>query len=219
MCCLRFVSIILIKSQVGYLLLSFGPVFYSSILLSPKSRTIKVNWIVIWHDENYSVFWLHTTVCMSTRLFSTITFWCTCSSLSPFDDYTTDDSIETPTLLSLSSTCASTFFQNQCFLQINAISSMGTPLVSGKKRETKMVMTVIQPAKNRNIPNLSEQRRERKACAIMKVNKRFTATVMLCPADRISKGNISLGIVHPSGPQDHPNATTKRQITTTTNIE
>ena len=73
-----------------------------------------------------------------------------------------------------------------------------------------MVMMVIQPAKKRKIPNLNEQRRARKAEAIMKVKKRFTATVMPCPADRISNGNISLGTVYPSRPHDHPNATTNR---------
>lgn len=96
---------------------------------------------------------------------------------------------------------------------------MGTPLVSGRKRMTTMVMVVIQAAKKRYRPNFKEQRRESKAWAIIKVNRRFTATVMLCPADRISNGYISLGIVHPSGPHDHPNAKTNRQIKTTTTIE
>lgn len=77
----------------------------------------------------------------------------------------------------------------------------------------------IQPAKNRKIPNFKAQRRERKACAMIKVKRRFTATVMLCPAERVSSGNISLGTVHPRGPHDHPNAATKRQITTTTKTE
>jgi len=53
----------------------------------------------------------------------------------------------------------------------------------------------------------------------MKVKKRFTDTVILCPAERISNGNISLGTVQPRGPHDHPNATTNKQTTTTTNIE
>jgi len=80
-------------------------------------------------------------------------------------------------------------------------------------------MTAIQPAKNRKIPYLNEHRRDKKACAIMKVNRRFTATVILCPADRISNGNISLGTVHPSGPHDHPKPRTNRESTTTTDIE
>lgn len=111
------------------------------------------------------------------------------------------------------------FFQNQCFLHRNIISSIGIPFVSGRNRYTKIVMMVIQPAKKRKIPNLKAQRRERKDCPITNVKNRFTATVMLCPADRVSNGNISLGTVQPNGPHDHPNARTKRQITTTTNTE
>lgn len=80
-------------------------------------------------------------------------------------------------------------------------------------------MMVIKPAKSRKIPNLRAHRSERKDCAIAKVKKRFTATVMLCPAERVSSGKISLGTVHPKGPQDHPKAATKRQITATTKIE
>lgn len=53
----------------------------------------------------------------------------------------------------------------------------------------------------------------------MNVKRRFTATVMLCPADWISSANISLGTLHPSGPHDHPKAMTNKQITTTTSIE
>jgi hypothetical protein len=53
----------------------------------------------------------------------------------------------------------------------------------------------------------------------MKVKRRFTATVILCPADRTSNGNISLGTVHPNGPHDHPKARTNRESTTTTDIE
>jgi hypothetical protein len=96
---------------------------------------------------------------------------------------------------------------------------MGIPLVSGRNKTTNRVIMVVQPAKNRNIPNLNKHRRERKACAIMKVKRRFTATVILCPADRTSNGNISLGTVHPNGPHDHPKARTNRESTTTTDIE
>lgn len=96
---------------------------------------------------------------------------------------------------------------------------MGTPFVSGRKTYTKMVIMVIQPAKKRKIPNFKAQRRGRKDWAIMKVKKRLTATVMLCPAERVSNGNISLGTVQPSGPQDHPKPATKRQMTTTTRTE
>lgn len=66
---------------------------------------------------------------------------------------------------------------------------------------------------------MKAQRRERKDWPITKVKKRFTATVILCPADLVSRGNISLGTVQPSGPHDHPKPATKRQITTTTRTE
>ena len=45
-----------------------------------------------------------------------------------------------------------------------------------------------------------------------KVKIMFTATLMACPADRISRGQISLGTNHPNGPQDHANAATYAQI-------
>jgi len=96
---------------------------------------------------------------------------------------------------------------------------MGIPLVSGRNKKTNRVIRAVQPAKNRKIPYLKKHRRERKACAIMKVKRRFTATVILCPADRISNGNISLGTVQPSGPHDHPNARTNRESIITTDIE
>ncbi|CAA7402780.1 unnamed protein product [Spirodela intermedia] len=38
------------------------------------------------------------------------------------------------------------------------------------------------------------------------VKKRLTQTTMLCPADLVSRGKISLGTSHPSGPHDHPAA-------------
>lgn len=78
-------------------------------------------------------------------------------------------------------------------------------------------MIVIHPAKKRKIPNLRAQRSGRKTCAMIKVKRRFTATVIPCPAERVSNGKISLGTVHPRGPHDHPNAATKRQKITTTN--
>jgi len=92
------------------------------------------------------------------------------------------------------------FFQNQCFLHSKIISSMGTPLVSGKKRYTKAVMIQIQPAKNRKIPYLNVYKRDRKTCAIANVKRRFTGTVIACPTERVSSGKISLGTVHPRGP-------------------
>ena len=44
------------------------------------------------------------------------------------------------------------------------------------------------------------------------MKRKLTATVILCPADRISKGKISLGTNHPSGPHDHANPVTYIQI-------
>lgn len=111
------------------------------------------------------------------------------------------------------------FFQNQCFLHRRIISSIGTPLVSGSKKKTNVVMMRTHAAKKRKMPNLRPQRRERKLWAMANVNKRLTATVMPCPADLVSNGNISLGTVQPRGPHDHPKAKTNRQITITTNTE
>ncbi|KAK6783724.1 hypothetical protein RDI58_017178 [Solanum bulbocastanum] len=83
----------------------------------------------------------------------------------------------------------------------------------------KIVMTAIQPEKNRKIPNLITHKSERKDCAIANVKNKFTVTVILWPADLVSKGKISLGTVQPRGPHEYPNAATKRQMKTTTTIE
>ena len=96
---------------------------------------------------------------------------------------------------------------------------MGTPLVSGKKRYIKAVMIQIQHEKNKKIPYLKIHNRDRKACAIANVKRRFTDTVMACPAERVSSGKISLGTVHPRGPHDHPNAATNKQMAATSNAE
>ena len=45
-----------------------------------------------------------------------------------------------------------------------------------------------------------------------KVNNMLTETLMACPAERISRGQISLGTNHPNGPQDHAKAATYVQI-------
>ena len=96
---------------------------------------------------------------------------------------------------------------------------MGTPLVSGKKRYTNTVIIQIQLVKNRKIPYLKEHNKARNPCAIENVKRRFTKTVMACPAERVSSGKISLGTVHPRGPQDHPNAARNKQIAATNNAE
>ena len=56
----------------------------------------------------------------------------------------------------------------------------------------------------------------RKHCAIMKVNIMLNITVIAVPAERVSSGNISLGINQPSGPHDHANAATYVHIRNTT---
>nr|GMD78958.1 Os09g0416250 [Ipomoea batatas] len=61
------------------------------------------------------------------------------------------------------------FFQNQCFLHKKMVSSMGTPLVSGKNRQTNSVMAATHPAKNTKIPYLKAQRSERNDCPIAKI--------------------------------------------------
>lgn len=43
----------------------------------------------------------------------------------------------------------------------------------------------------------------------------FVDTVIACPADRVSKGKISLGINHPKGPQDQAKEDTYTQINAT----
>jgi hypothetical protein len=96
---------------------------------------------------------------------------------------------------------------------------MGTPLVSGKKRYTNTVMIQIQHVNNRNILCSKKHKRDKKPCAIANVKRRFTNTVMACPAERVSSGKISLGTVHPRGPHDHPNAATNKQMAATNNAE
>ena len=53
----------------------------------------------------------------------------------------------------------------------------------------------------------------------IKVSIRFIATVMLCPVDLTSTRNISLGIVQPRGPHDHPKERAKRQMRTITSMD
>ena len=46
-------------------------------------------------------------------------------------------------------------FQNQCFLNMKGHSSRGTPLVSTKKKPTKVVMQTTQMAKKRKVAHCS----------------------------------------------------------------
>ena len=100
------------------------------------------------------------------------------------------------------------FPQNQCAFHTLFISSIGTFFVSGKKKKTQMVMRTTKPAKNKKRPNFMWQSMLRKNWPMTKVKNMLTETLMACPADLISRGQISLGTSHPSGPQDQANAAT-----------
>lgn len=53
---------------------------------------------------------------------------------------------------------------------------------------------------------------------MMNVKSMFTETVILCAADRISSGKISLGTNHPRGPQDQANPATYMHMKRTTTM-
>jgi len=78
-------------------------------------------------------------------------------------------------------------------------------------------MIKTHPEKNKKIPNLKMHSIERNACAMTNVQSKLTHTAILCPADRVSRGKISLGISQLRGPHDHANADTKMHTITTTN--
>ena len=108
-------------------------------------------------------------------------------------------------ILPSSSTSRTYFFQNQCCLQILFICSIGTFLVSGKNKCINVVITITHPPKKKKIPALKWQSIAKSVCPLKKINTRVTATVMLCPADLISNGNISLGTNHVNGPHEYEN--------------
>ena len=56
-------------------------------------------------------------------------------------------------------------------------------------------------------------------CAIANVKRRFTESVIACPAECVSSGKISINTVHPRGPNDHPNAATNKQKVATNNAK
>ncbi|KAK2371790.1 sugar transport protein [Trifolium repens] len=90
--------------------------------------------------------------------------------------------------------------------------------VSGTKKNTKIDMMKTQLEKKMKMPNLKWHNMDRNACAMTNVKSKLTQTVTLCPAERVSNGNVSLGISHPRGPQDQAKAETKVQTMITTNI-
>ena len=59
-----------------------------------------------------------------------------------------------------------------------------------------------QSSKEEEIPALKWQSMSKNVCAVKKVNTKLTATVILCPADLISSGKISLGTNHANGPHE-----------------
>ena len=79
-------------------------------------------------------------------------------------------------------------------------------------------MTTTQAAKNRKMPHLKVHSIDRNTWAMRNVKNRLVHTVILCPADLVSSGKISLGMSHPSGPHDHANDDTYTQINTTAMI-
>ena len=108
-------------------------------------------------------------------------------------------------------------FQNQCFFQTRSvISSIGTPLVSGSKKITNTNMIVIHAAKKKKIPARMRHIMDRNACAMMKVKSMFELTAKAYPAVLVSRGKVSLGMSHPSGPHDHANPEMKKQMRKTT---
>ena len=70
------------------------------------------------------------------------------------------------------------------------------------------VMMNTHPAKKRKMPYSKWHRMVKNACAMTKVKIKLVATVILWPADRVSRGKISLGTNHPRGPHDHAKAAT-----------
>ena len=115
-------------------------------------------------------------------------------------------------MLLSSFTSPTILFQNQCSLHTLVICSMGIFLVSGNKKYTNAVITITHPPKKKKIPDLKWQSMGRKVWAVIKMKRKLTATVILCPADRISNGKISLGTNHASGPHDHAKPDTYMQI-------
>jgi hypothetical protein len=92
---------------------------------------------------------------------------------------------------------------------------MGTPLVSGKYRSTKNGMKKFHTAKKTKRPHLREHNVLKNDSTITKLNKKFTDTPMLSPADLVSSGKISLGINHSHGAHDQAHPVANKHINTT----
>ena len=73
--------------------------------------------------------------------------------------------------------CLKYFFQCQCFFQrCSAMSSIGTPLVSGRKKIANSPMITFMTAKKKNKPDLNRHSADKKNCPITKVHTMFIAT-------------------------------------------
>jgi hypothetical protein len=94
-------------------------------------------------------------------------------------------------------------FQNQCLLHTISISSMGTPFVSGRKKNINTCAIATHAAKNRKRPHLKEHNMDRLVSRVKKLNNKRTNIVMLNPADLVSSGKISLGINQANGSHDN----------------
>jgi hypothetical protein len=83
---------------------------------------------------------------------------------------------------------------------------MGTCFVSGRRRMTKMDMTMMSDTKRNEHPPPEVAHRSQEALRHGRrpEEKRLTHTTTLCPTDGISSGNSSLGTSHepPQGAQD-----------------
>jgi hypothetical protein len=89
------------------------------------------------------------------------------------------------------STSVTNLFHIQCFLHtLSIISSIGICFVSGRRNNTNMDITNTQLEKNKKILYLKWQSMDKKACAIEKVNRGFTHTITLYPADLVSRGRF-----------------------------
>lgn len=64
-------------------------------------------------------------------------------------------------------------------------------------------MTTTQKAKKTKTPHCMEHSMLRKACPMMKENRKLVNTVMEVRAERVSSGWISDGTSQPSGPLRH----------------
>lgn len=56
------------------------------------------------------------------------------------------------------------------------------------KKKVKNCMITTQAAKNKKMPHFMEHNIDKKLCAIKNVKSKLVDTVILCPAERVSRG-------------------------------